>query len=176
MLFAAAANSQDIGYNTFLIDVRMGSVRADLVKRETPSYLEFSQGRLFDLSKLYSPAYPDITMEFLTQINERFGVIWGVSTGEVADKFKIDPSFTLGFVHRVEIVKNLSFSTQVRFVLGGNLTESPCIGDYGAIGGLQTVNCRLAATALPPRDTLMYLFSEKGLNNTSISFRLEYYF
>ena len=45
----------------------------------------------------------------------------------------------------------------VRGIAWGDLNEQPCEGDYGDIGGVQTVNCRLAATFLAPEETLQYL-------------------
>jgi len=45
--------------------------------------------------------------------------------------------------------------------IGGHLRERACTADYGEIGGVQRVNCRLAATPLEPRETLQYLWDER---------------
>jgi hypothetical protein len=52
------------------------------------------------------------------------------------------------------------------------MEEKTCVADYGDIGGIQAVNCRLAATALEPAETLQYLYNEKP----SSYFRLGYQF
>ena len=52
-----------------------------------------------------------------------------------------------------------TLSLTVSGIFGGRLTESPCEADYGDIGGIQTVNCRLAASVLAPEETLKYLMN-----------------
>lgn len=60
------------------------------------------------------------------------------------------------------LYKNAKLSFQSTFVpFGGRLKEKICIADYGDIGGVQRVNCRLEATELEPKETLKYLFNER---------------
>lgn len=97
----------------------------------------------------------------MTQLSHSFGFIWGISTGENAEKYKIDPELTLGFVYRNKISKNSTFTISGTTFIKGNLKERTCVANYGDIGGIQTVNCRLAASTLSPSETLNYLVNEK---------------
>lgn len=96
-------------------------------------------------------------MDLLTQINENVGVLWGVSTGEWGEKYVIEPSLRLGLIAQVQPKPNAALSLTVTTNLGGRLLEQPCEADYGEIGGIQPVNCRLAASVLEPAETLSYL-------------------
>jgi hypothetical protein len=62
------------------------------------------------------------------------------------------------------------------YTFGGKLKEKSCTADYGEIGGVQEVNCRLAATELPPAETLKYLLNERPLNYkiVNVQFRFEF--
>ena len=61
-------------------------------------------------------------------------------------------------------------------MLGGTLHEKSCSADYGQIGGVQEVNCRLAASTLPPAETLRYLLNEKPYNHNQVSLMLTWRF
>lgn len=50
------------------------------------------------------------------------------------------------------------------------------MADYGEIGGMQEVNCRLAAEPIPPNETLQYLVNEPGRNESRLSVTFEYRF
>lgn len=63
----------------------------------------------------------------------------------------------------------MSLSVRATRILGGRLRERSCVANYGEIGGVQAVNCRLAASVLPPGQTLGYLFNDKPYNK-DISF------
>ncbi|TIP07073.1 MAG: hypothetical protein E5X90_20540, partial [Mesorhizobium sp.] len=49
-----------------------------------------------------------------------------------------------------------TLSLSVTSTFGGNLSEKPCVADYGDLG-TYSVNCRLAAGETAPEDTLKYL-------------------
>jgi len=49
------------------------------------------------------------------------------------------------------------------------MTEKTCSADYGQLGGIQTVNCRLAADVIPPEETLDYLVNLSGDTDAKIS-------
>lgn len=100
----------------------------------------------------------------MTQVQAGFGFIWGASTGERGVKYTIAPSLKLGAVYQTEITKNGFFSVKGTTIVGGSLKEKSCTADYGDIGGVQEVNCRLAATELPPAETLNYLVRDKPYN------------
>ena len=80
----------------------------------------------------------------------------------------------LGFVLTSEPSRNAVFSLKATTVVGGDLRERPCSADYGAIGGEQAVNCRLAASTLAPADTLQYLLQERprGRNSVTLEYKL----
>ena len=44
--------------------------------------------------------------------------------------------------------------------MGGRFKEHSCTADYADLGGLEQVNCRLAATELAPEETLKYLVND----------------
>jgi hypothetical protein len=112
----------------------------------------------------------------MTEINPNLGVIWGFSTGEKAEKYEISRSVTIGFAYSTQIDKTSFLSIRGTTILGGNLREKTCTADYGDIGGIQEVNCRLAATPLPPSETLMHLFNDKPLNKDLFFIRYIKYF
>ena len=87
--------------------------------------------------------------------------MWGIGTGEKADKYTIDPSLKIGFVYQVEFQKNNYFTLSGTGSVGGNFKEHTCMADYGDIGGVHEVNCRLAAIEMPPEMTLNFLESGK---------------
>jgi hypothetical protein len=112
----------------------------------------------------------------MTEINPNLGVIWGFSTGEKAEKYEISRSVTIGFAYSTQIDKTSFLSIRGTTILGGNLREKTCTADYGDIGGIQEVNCRLAASPLPPSETLMHLFNDKPLNKDLFFIRYIKYF
>jgi hypothetical protein len=57
-----------------------------------------------------------------------------------------------------------------RLVAGG-LKEKSCTADYGDIGGVQAVNCRLAASTLEPSSTLQYLANIRAQDRNWLSIR-----
>jgi hypothetical protein len=121
------------------------------------SGFELSDGTPVRFADWYHTDWPDTRVDFLTQFGEDFGLLWGFSTGERGEKYTIDPSLRIGFVAQAHPTANSVLALAVRAVAWGNLNEQTCEGDYGEIGGVQTVNCRLAATFLPPEETLQYL-------------------
>ena len=118
---------------------------------------ELSDGTPVSFADWYRTDWPDTRIDMLTQFGEDFGLLWGFSTGERGEKYTIDPSLRVGFVAQAHPSPNAILSLTVRAIAWGDLNEQTCEGDYGDIGGVQTVNCRLAATFLPPEETLQYL-------------------
>ncbi|MFO0327620.1 MAG: hypothetical protein ACK53A_06425 [Gemmatimonadota bacterium] len=88
----------------------------------------------------------------------------GVSSGERGRKYEIEPGAKLGFVYHPQPTRSMSLSVRAPRILGGRLRERSCVANYGEIGGVQAVNCRLAASVLPPGQTLGYLFNDKPYN------------
>ena len=135
---------------------------------------EMADGTPVNFSQWYSTSVPELHLMWITQINRNFGLIWGLGTGEVAEKYAIAPSLRLGFSYQVEPKKNNRFSLTANTVIGGELREKTCAADYGDIGGVQEVNCRLAASPLTPEETLNYL--EYAKPESSVRFTYTYLF
>lgn len=155
--------------DTFLLDVYMGSSRSSVASDLRRGGYELSGGGLIDFRDWYTPRVPDMTILFLKQLSRDFGIIWGLSTGESGEKYRIDPALHLGFVYQYVPFKNAVFSVKVTYPFFGRMTEKTCTADYGALGGIQTVNCRLAADIIPPEETLDYLVNLSGETDARIN-------
>jgi hypothetical protein len=134
---------------------------------------ELAGGQRVGFDRWYKTSFSDTRVSWMTPITPQWGVIWGVSTGESGPKYSIDPSLKIGLVLSTPIDRKSWFSVKLSTVLGGRLQEKPCTADYGAIGGAQMVNCRLAASEMAPAQTLSYLLNSlpPDLHQLSISYR-----
>jgi hypothetical protein len=56
-------------------------------------------------------------------------------------------------------------------VFWGHLKEKTCLAAFGELGSESLVNCRLAATPLPPSETLKYLLHESPTDSLSATVR-----
>ena len=117
-------------------------------------------------------ALPDLKFAFLTPVGPDVGFLWGFGTGDSGEKYWIEPSLKLGFIARRPLSEHAEIVGRMSFVIGGRLRERTCIADYGAIGGVQTVNCRLADSPLRPEDTLDFLFDRRPGDQVELSLRL----
>ncbi|GGH62166.1 hypothetical protein GVY41_18095 [Frigidibacter albus] len=142
---------------TFLIGIREGSQLSADVRSVRAGGYELADGTPIDFDRWYSTDWTDLGVTFLTQVTPGLGVLWGASTGERGEKYRIDPALTLGVILQRRIGKRAFATLTAQTILGGNLREDTCMADYGAIGGVQEVNCRLAASTLAPAETLDYL-------------------
>ena len=158
LLASAPLQARDWIEDSYLIDVRMGSDLSQNAREYGKGGYELSDGSPVQFGDWYSSDWRDLSVTFLTEVNANMGFLWGFGTGEVGQKYKIDPSLVIGLILQTEPSRNslLSFSATTR--LWGYLKEETCVADYGAIGGVQKVNFRLAASTLPPEETLEYLF------------------
>jgi hypothetical protein len=170
------AVAQDFLEDTFLLNVSLGSHRSEIAQDLTYGGYELSDGTPVDFVNWYTPRFPELNVLFLTQINPAIGMTWGVSLGEEGVKYRIDPGVWIGLVYRRELGRQSSLTFSAVTLLGGNFRERTCIGDYGDIGGIQVVNCRLAASVLPPAQTLDFLINERGYLETRVSVRYSYRF
>lgn len=162
--------------DTHLLDVRLGSARADIARSLSNGGYELSDGTPIDFEDWYEPHLPEMTVMFLSQVSPRTGVVWGLSTGERGEKYRIDPGLWLGVVHRVPVGRNADVTFTAMSLVGGDFREDSCMADFGQIAGIATVNCRLAASRLSPEDTLDYLVREDGASETVVSIRYEFRF
>ncbi|MDU8945062.1 hypothetical protein [Ovoidimarina sediminis] len=130
-----------------------------------------SDGSRYSFDRYYASDYQDIRFTMLSPVSETFGILWGFGTGERGNKYRIDPSLKIGFVLTEPITKNEWVSLSVSTVIGGYFREEACTADYGAIGGVQRVNCRMADSILPPSETLEYLENRPPEDQVFISLR-----
>jgi hypothetical protein len=144
---------------TYLLDINQGSGLTLAVQSLENGSYELSDGTKVSFVQWYHTDWVDVRIDMLTQLSDNFGILWGVSTGERGEKFSIEPSLKLGMIAQAQPRPNSTLSLSVTTTLFGRLTEYPCQADYGDIGGMQTVNCRLAASMLAPKDTLQYLLN-----------------
>ena len=152
--------AQGLLENTSLVDIHSGSGLSDAVRSVSPSGFQLADGSDVRFSDWYTSRWQDVHVTWMTQLHDNVGFYWGFGAGERGQKYTIDPSLKLGFVLRHDLSDRSQLSLSATHTIGGGLSESSCTADYGAIGGVQTVNCRLAATELPPSETLQYLFDE----------------
>jgi hypothetical protein len=154
---------------THLIGASQGSTLSDLAKALSSGGFETSGGNKVRLDKWYAANWVDARLDFMTQISPRLGVLWGFSTGERAEKYTIDPSFKFGFLAVYPLSKASKLSLTATTIIGGRFNEHTCTADYGAIGGVQEVNCRMAATELDPAETLNYLLKKDPINKNQVT-------
>jgi hypothetical protein len=173
LIFPTFAQSQELWDRTFVLDIRTGSSRSEIATSFARGGYELDDGTPVDLGDWYTANFPDFNVQFLTSLDTDFGVIWGFSTGERGEKYRIHPGFWLGFIYRYKITTLMDLSLSAVTMLGGDFIEYDCVGDWPAFGGEQKVNCRLAATPLPPRETLRYLVRERGFRETRATLRYE---
>jgi len=141
---------------------------------QTVANLSWGSALLSDLTQVplrdhYSDGQQDLHVTMFTSLTEHFGVLWGFGTGEAGDQYTIDPSLHLGFIRQWQFGDSRSLAFRMSGVVGGYLTEKPCTADYGAIGGVQQVNCRMASSVMRPVDTLDYLLDEPPQNQVEAS-------
>ena len=168
-LGAGPATTQPRFADTQLLDFRVGSARSDMVASVRHGGFELADGTRVGFSRWYSARVPEVDLRFLTPIGPDLALSWGASTGERGGKYRIDPALRVGVVYRVRLDRARTLTIATTMVLGGNLRERPCVADFGAIGGVQRVNCRLAASTLSPADTLRYLMRKRGHRESRIS-------
>ncbi|MBM5570723.1 MULTISPECIES: hypothetical protein [Deefgea] len=167
---------QDFFQATYLYDIRQGSELSDEVYGFRGVPYESALGDAINLDKFYKTNWTDFSLTWVTKLDDGLGLIWGGSTGEYGEKYKIYPKFKFGFIYQTWLSKSSKLSIYATSYLGGMLREKTCQGDYGEIGGVQTVNCRLAGSTLKPSDTLKYLLNKKPRYEQfiSISYNLSF--
>lgn len=161
---------------TSLIEIRQGSDLSSQVRHLKGQGFESAGGERVDFSAWYSSNWTDMRATWMTQLSANTGFIWGLGTGEHGRKYSISPSLKLGFIHRANLDRRTVFTVRATTTLGGRLREKSCTADYGDIGGVQAVNCRMAASTLEPAETLRYLFNETSRDQHQISVSLSHAF
>ncbi len=159
-----------------LIEITQGSVLSSQISAFRGLSFETATGRTIRFDDWYRTRWTDLRLSWLSEVNRHWGVIWGFSTGEHGQKYTIAPSLKLGLVHQQPLSQQSSLSWRAVTVLGGRLREKPCSADYGDIGGIQQVNCRLAATELTPEATLHELIDQGPPNRIEFTLKFTHLF
>jgi hypothetical protein len=154
---------------THLLEIKQSTEHSKKLDQFRNSGFETAQGAWVSFQPWYGKPGKDISITWMTQMRPNLGLIWGASTGERGPKYSVAPSLTFGAVYQAEITKNGFLSLRGTTIVGGSLKEKSCLADYGAIGGMQEVNCRMAASPLEPSETLKYLVRDKPDNQHKLS-------
>lgn len=158
---------------THLLDVWVGSVRSDAVRSLQRGNFELADGTPMPFDNWYRPRMREVNLVMMTQLTPGFGILWGLSSGESGEKYQIMPGMHLGFAFQKSLSEQGTLSMQMLGMLGGRLQEHGCTANFGQIGGMAPVNCRLAATHLPPEETLRYLLRMSGRQEFRANLRYE---
>lgn len=162
--------------STYLIDLQQGSpLSQSVVALRTGGY-ELSGGRFVSFNDWYRTKWTDVSITWMTQVSKNLGIIFGANTGERGKKYTIEPGLKLGLLMQSRTGKNAFLALRATTILGGALREKSCTADYGDIGGIQEVNCRLAASTIPPPETLKYLVHDQPHNRNQVSLMLTWHF
>lgn len=142
---------------------------------------ELADGQVQRFERWYRTRWTDMHVAWMTPLSASWGLIWGGSTGERGEKYTIRPSVKLGVVFSRTVVHTHRMSGQLSFkattLLGGRMTEKSCSADFGEIGGgVQSVNCRLAASQLTPAQSLAYLINTPPPDRhmVSVGYRIDF--
>lgn len=176
LLPAPLASAQDFLERTFLIEVAAGSGRSAIARGLSFGGYELEDGDPVNFADWYTPRFPDVNFIFLTELSPTTGMTWGLSLGERGEKYTIDSGVWLGLIHRMDLGHKSSLTISAMTMLGGDFREKSCFGFYNTINDEAEVNCRLAASILPPADTLKFLVSESGYRETRVNLRYEILF
>lgn len=158
--------------DTALVSVGVGGPRTDYVTGFARGGYELSDGTPIRMRPWYRAGLRDLNVTLLTSITPDFGVMWGMGLGDRGPKYRINPSLRLGLIWQTRVGRESWLTLRATTDLGGRIRERPCTADYGDLAGVQPVNCRLAASPLPPDQTLDLLFDENLGGNTEIGISL----
>lgn len=157
LLQPGVAMAQQLVWQTDLVGISQSNPLSATAAKLAIGGYDLSGGKYQSMVEFYTPPFADVRADFLTTTAPNFGLLWGFSTGESAPKYKIDPSLRIGFIDQLVQFHSAFLTLSATSNLFGAMEEYPCEADYGDIGGVQEVNCRLAASILSPDETLKYL-------------------
>jgi hypothetical protein len=169
--FIASSLAKSKRDTTHLIDLTYGAGLSGRARTLQIGGYETSDGQWVSFDPWYRTSLRDWRATWLTELTPHWGLIWGMSTGEVGRKYKIEPSFKLGLVMNQPVNRHANVSFMIARVFWGHLKEKTCLAAFGELGSESLVNCRLAATPLPPSETLKYLLHESPTDSLSATVR-----
>jgi len=161
---------------TRLVGVNVGSTLSSAIRDFSNDGFELSDGTPLVFGDWYRSDWRDLRVTMMNEISRDFGVYWGFGTGERAEKYEIQPSIVVGFISQMNLSEQETVTFSALAILGGRLKEKPCTADFGTIGGVQKVNCRLAASPMRPSETLEYLLDEPPTDQIRVSIRYQFRF
>ena len=174
-LCARIVQPQELNAQAFLEDMELigigGSAQSSIAAQFRSQTGGLSDGSRYSFNRYYSTDFEDLRVTMMSPMTDNFGIIWGFGTGESGNKYQTDPSLKFGFLATEPVGDNGLLSVVLTTVVGGYFRERACTADYGAIGGVQKVNCRMADSILPPAETLDYLVDQRPSDQVSISLR-----
>ncbi|MGX5851780.1 hypothetical protein ACWGTO_32845, partial [Mesorhizobium sp. PL10] len=88
MLVSATAAS---GQETSLVGIHQGSELTEAARRLGQGGYELRDGTWVSLDKWFHSSWIDMRFEMLTQLSDDFGLLWSASTGQRAEKLRIEP-------------------------------------------------------------------------------------
>lgn len=156
-----------------LFEIYQGGQRSHDIASVRRATYELSDGSVKRFDSWYRPSWVNMRVSWIANMNANWGLIWGITTGERAPKYTIYPGVIVGATYRYALSSSSYFNFQLQSVLAGEIREKSCIANYGEIGGIQPVNCRLASTQLPPEETLQYLMNKDSGERIKIYIKYE---
>lgn len=175
LLVAPGASAQEFLEDAQMVDLRVSANSYRTDRLESGGGI-LSDGTPYSFRPWYDGDLADLRLTMFTPTSENFGVYWGFGTGESGEKYEIDPSLKVGFLATEPVGENALLSLSVSVVVGGYLREKTCTADYGAIGGIQAVNCRMAGSPMPPSETLSYLIDRPPGDQVQVTLRYRWLF
>src|SRR5450830_1187298 len=89
--------------DTYLFHIRQGSDLSNKVSAIRRQGFESAHGEHVSLHRFYSTRWTDFKVLWATYVKQSSLFIWGASSGESGEKYRIQPALTLGFVHQHKI-------------------------------------------------------------------------
>ncbi len=171
-----AADAEGRPVETHLLGIAVGSELSSLARSLARGGYELADGTPTDFRDWYGTDRPELRIDMLTRLGPGAGLIWGLNTGERGEKYRIHPGLKLGMILQHEASPRSTLTLQVTTVIGGGLREENCIADYGEIGGVQPVNCRLAAAPIAPEDSLQHTLRVRAreASRIDLSYRVRF--
>ncbi|MGX9087409.1 hypothetical protein ACWTU5_34555, partial [Mesorhizobium sp. 98Argb] len=81
------------GQETSLVDIHQGSELTECARRLGQGGYELSDGTWVSFDKWFHSSWIDMRFEMLTQLSDDFGLLWGASTCQRAEKLRIDQAW-----------------------------------------------------------------------------------
>ncbi len=164
-LLPTSASAQSGGRSITLFDLHQGDTLSDMALAfSTEGYFlqgdNGSVGPWQSMAPFYATHWREVTARSLLTLDADHGVVFGLTTGEAGEKYKIDPSIILAFIDQMHPRLNATLTIQAGTSFFGHMTEYPCVGDFGDVGSSITVNCRLAASQINTEESLKYLVNQ----------------